>query len=421
MHKRILMAERSDAIRGVAETVLRQHGFEVISVASAEKALEVLKYSRPDLLIIGSGLTAGNKKPFFESLHSDPVTASIPMLLFDDSGGGELPLPPEVIIPQPFDPKEFLEKVMIFSGALPSDVQQTVLNPLEKASIDDELLDAALALDRIDVTESEVLDKSEAAPRVASGGSGDKLVGYDDNEKPQKDQPETRKVETVMIHDRADTDKSTGAEQKKTESSLSGTGKLEILTDQYGITDPGAFKAHDHDQSHDYEWFVNEMRKEVEASQALSAPPDTSHSDKAVSSDLNISEAAAIVDPVTPVAPHTPASKDANVKEVEKFIDEFKKEIKKARDEEPETIMVEADQSASEKAKTAQTRWEDTFEKDITPEKVNLFTQEFCSALAEKIAEKIVAKIDSEKLLNLLKTEILSYAQKIQKNVGQDR
>ena len=41
MRKRVLLAEQSDAIRGVAETVLRQNGFEVIPITTAEKALEV--------------------------------------------------------------------------------------------------------------------------------------------------------------------------------------------------------------------------------------------------------------------------------------------------------------------------------------------------------------------------------------------
>ncbi len=410
MRKRVLMAEQSDAIRGVAETVLRQHGFEVISVAAAEKALEVLKYSRPDLLIIGADLATGDKRPLYDKLQSDPKTASMALLLFDDPGGGELPFPPEVIIPLPFDPKEFLEKVMIFSGALPADVKQTVPSPLEKASLDDELLDAALALDRIDVTESEVIGKTDVAARTASPSSGDKLVGYDENEKAQKEPRESGKVETVMIRDRMDTDKSADAEKKKSELSLSGTGKLEILTDQYGIADPSAFKAGARDQSHDYEWFVDEMRKEVEATHAPPSPADTGRADKAIPPELKISEPASIVDPVTPVAPPTSAPKETTVTGVEKFIDEFKKEIKKARGDEPETIRLQADQSAAEKAGTTGPKWEESFEKNITPEQVNLFTRELCSELAEKIANKIVSKIDGDKLLHLIKSEILSRA-----------
>ena len=43
MHKRILIIEAADAVRGIAENVLRQNGYEVISVSDAEKALEVLQ------------------------------------------------------------------------------------------------------------------------------------------------------------------------------------------------------------------------------------------------------------------------------------------------------------------------------------------------------------------------------------------
>lgn len=407
MRKRVLLAEQSDAIRGVAETVLRQNGFEVISVAAAEKALEVLKFTRPDLMIIGGELATADQRPLYDKIRSDPETASIVLLLFEDAGGSNLPFPAEVVIPRPFDPKEFLEKVMIFSGEFKPDKKQAVPNPLEEASLDDDFLDAALGIDRIDVTDSEVMDKTTRIKTKATPKPAEKLIGFDHIEKDQQEDTESRKVESVMISDSTETDIGRHPQQKKPEPSPSASGKLEILTDQYGLADPNALQVDTESQAHDYEWFVNEMRKEAEASQVSSPPAGSGPADKAPASELTISEPASMVDPVTP-PPVTRESVPTQPKAtgVEKFINEFKKEVEKVRSDEPESIMLEADKSSGKTGVTEQ-KWENSLE-NITSEQVGLFTHQLCTELAERIADKIASKIDSDKLLNLIKNEILS-------------
>ncbi|HWR82677.1 MAG TPA: response regulator, partial [Candidatus Deferrimicrobium sp.] len=100
MRKRVLLAEQSDATRSVAESLLRQNGFEVISVAAAENALEVLKFTRPDLIILGGDMTTPDRKPLYERIRNDSKTSAIALLLFD-TAASDLPFPPEVIIPRP--------------------------------------------------------------------------------------------------------------------------------------------------------------------------------------------------------------------------------------------------------------------------------------------------------------------------------
>ena len=81
MRKRILLAEESDTIRGVAESVLRQNGYEVIAVTTGSKALEVLNFTRPDLLITGSDLVGPGGKQLYEIIQADPRIASLPCIL----------------------------------------------------------------------------------------------------------------------------------------------------------------------------------------------------------------------------------------------------------------------------------------------------------------------------------------------------
>jgi hypothetical protein len=91
---------------------------------------------------------------------------------------------------------------------------------------------------------------------------------------------------------------------------------------------------------------------------------------------------------------------------VEKFIDEFKKEIEKFRDHEPESIMIEAEKHPSQKRPvTTGSDWQETVEK-LTPDDVIRFTHEFAKELGRRVADLIVDKIDPEKLLRLMAAEI---------------
>lgn len=92
---------------------------------------------------------------------------------------------------------------------------------------------------------------------------------------------------------------------------------------------------------------------------------------------------------------------------VEKFIDEFKKEIELLRSSETEDLALESDKSRSNRS--GQLAWEDTVEK-ITFEQVDLFTRQVASELAEKLASKIAAKLDPDKLLQLIKDEVIARA-----------
>ncbi|RKX23796.1 MAG: hypothetical protein DRP47_12315, partial [Candidatus Zixiibacteriota bacterium] len=116
MHKKVLLAERSDATRNVTETVLRQNGFEVISVRSGEKALKVLSVNSPDLMIIGEELQGHDGKQLYQCVQENKAISSVPMLLLTDSADTSLPFPQEIIITRPVDTRDILEKARIFSG-----------------------------------------------------------------------------------------------------------------------------------------------------------------------------------------------------------------------------------------------------------------------------------------------------------------
>ena len=416
MRKRVLVAESADAVRQVVESVLRQNGYDVIAVSAAAKAAEVLQFSRPDLIVAGGDLTDEGHRPFYEIVQNDPKTSSLPLLVLEPADKSSVSLPSEVVITRPIDPKDFIQRVGIFLGQATNAPRPSVANPINAAPTDDSFLDAALGLDRLDVTSSEDMDKTGVVKTPKSKSATGKITAYDDTGGDDT-MGDSRKVESLIIHDES-TDIRPQETRPPKKSEGPGAGKLEIMPDQYGISDPEAFQQKSERPTHDYDWFVSAMRDEVASVESKTAtttpsggpkpPPPVSDSQK-----LHMTETASIIDPITSAvtplsaAPSGTGAKRSQTEGVEKFIDEFKREIELLRAREPEPSDMPALSPAPVTAGSM--AWEEEVEA-LTADQVRLFTRELSARLAERVAERIVAKIDPDKLLLLIKSEIVSAA-----------
>ena len=412
MRQRILIAEKSDAIRGVAETVLRQNGYEVISVSSAEKALEVLKFSRPDLMIVGADLVTRNNRPFYERIGEEPKAASIPLLLFADPGDESLPHPGDMRIPRPFDTKDFVRKVTncVRPAEMAKETAAVTHNPLAGSNVGDEMIDEALGLDHIEVMESEVMDKT-ATSRKASATEvnrkvNSQVVGLDDSQRGNLHHGDSGPiVESLHISDE-DTSKNTPREKPP----VADDG-LEIVSDHQAYQNPQALVGPE-SSDHDYEWFINEMKRDATAG----ANPKTEEAGSAEDiseispEELVFQNPSTMVDPYTP-PPEQKKSQDSNQSgNVEKFIDEFRKEVEKFRDDDlPSTDSV---QETGFRGKDDESLgWEETVER-LTPKEVAIFTRQVADKIGENVARIIVGRLDPDKLLRLLKQEIVDSARR---------
>jgi len=399
MRKRILVVESADAVRGIAETVLRQNGYEVISVAGIDRADEILHLSRPDLVIVGSELRTADQTPYYEKLLQDPNSASLPLLLLAPSEAPDLPFPEESVIPQPLDPKLFLEKVSAFAGRTDVPPSGNQVNPLGGSAVDDEFLDAALGLDQIDVTDSEMMNKTSMRRLKTSKASPEKLVGYDHFVDDDEDLSETSRIDSLIIEEDTTTI-GHKAGMSKTPPPVSATSKLEIAEDQYGLEKPDdASTSDDAESTHDYDWFVNSMRNEAEA--PAPEPPQPKESDGSSDVSSGIADTASAVPGV---------QADRKSSGVDEFIDEFKKEMELLRSNEPESVVVQEDLAQPED-KQPVLAWEERLEK-LSAEEVGLFTTRFVSELSEKIARKLIDRIDPDELLRLIKEEVVRLASK---------
>lgn len=398
MAKKVLVAEASDAVRAVLEGLLRQNGFDVIGVGAADRAGEVLQFGRPDLIVTGADLVDAGHRAFFDRLQSDPKTSSIPMLVVEPADKSMVPLPPEIVISRPVDPGEFMQRVQIFMGQVANaPKKQATPAPSPIPAVDDSFLDAALGLDRIHVTASEDMDKTTTG-KVAKKKSTPIETSFAAGE--EDSLGDSRKVESLTIRDGSGDFKpaNTRPPQAPTQG---GTGKIEIVRDQYGMTDPGVLHQQAEQRVHDYDWFVNSMRDE--ASGVAKNPPTVrplSDSQK-----LSMTDTSSIIDPVTPATAAHPAVGGGKSRSegVEKFIDEFKKEIELLRSRESDPVETTPDPASQKSAGSVS--WVEQIE-SMSVEQLRPFTKELTAMLAERIAERIVSKIDPERLLTLVKEEL---------------
>lgn len=394
MAKRVLLAEASDTIRGVATTILRQNGYEVIAVATAQKALEVLNHTSPNLIITGSNLAGTGGSLFHERVAGDSRFAATPIILFVEPDQPSPPFPDEAVLRLPFDPKEFIDRVATFTAASSSEPAGSTANPLEGAGLEDAAIDAALGLDHLEVTDSEDMDKSTFGRKRRSKVT-DKMIGYDHSDTTDTGMSDSSRVESIIIRDEeGDIKPNTDVPHRPTP--FNASGKLDILdaSDQYGIANPEKLSGPAADANHDYDWFINEMQRESQK------PPGATDAETESSPELTVTDPASFVDPITP-PPASPPGEG-----VEKFIDEFKKEVDKIHNSEPQSVVIEPDPEPGD-GQSEERGWEDSLER-ITPSQIDLFKREFVDLLAEKIAQKIVDKIDSQKLLSMLKNEIVA-------------
>lgn len=408
MRQRILLAEESDTIRGVAESLIRQGGYELISVSEGNKVLEILEFTKPDLMIVASDLKGKGNKAVFEFIEENPRLSDIPMFVLSNPNETGLPFREEVILPKPFEPKDFMAKIhrLLPSGqpaAQPQKVHAQAAddNPLTSGDLNDDILDAALGLDQIEVTESEDMNQTKTSIKTGSKGKSEKLIGFDIKEADTEQPSDSGKVESLMIREDKDEISPNETGKTKQEQPQSSTGKLEILDDQYGLVDPSTLNSQDDNPDHDYNWFLDELKKDTEE---LENPGANKQKNLNESQKLTFEEPSSSLEPSTPVQQKNNASGG-----VDKFIDEFKKEVEKISSETPESITLNETQT---KADTKENMvWQDSVEQ-LNPETMQLFTRQLVSELAEKLADKIAVKIDSDKLLAMIKAEIVNRMKK---------
>ncbi len=426
MRKKIMVAEKSDAIRSIAETILHQNGYDVLTASTIEKAKELIIAGLPNMVIIGADLKDSAGNYLYDSLDENEVTSSIPLLIIADPDGRSLPYPDEVILPRPFNPSEFIERVKLFVGG-GLDENPLKQQPSDDAfpvdSIDDEFLDSALGVDNIEVEESEVLNQTTGIANIKKTQGPAKNKDVFDTLQPDDENGKAGKSETVESLLIRDEDSGKVSTEEKKPDDPSTSSNLEISPDQYGFTDDEPkpvekpVEQPKPDKKHDYDWFIDEMKKEG------GKPGTTPAKEKSDTDDSGLVKTpnSDAVEPISlPQSKTTAASSDKAKAEaqitpggVDKFISDFKEEAERISAGEKsspnathtsgktptETISTQVvDKPAQESKDAPSVRQID--------EEVRHFCNNLVEILSEKLAKKIVDKIDKDELYEIIQKDL---------------
>jgi len=79
--KSILLVEDSRFLRRANERVLAKAGYEVVTAADGEEALQLARTSVPDLILLDMLLPKLGGPEVLRALRSDPATAAIPVVV----------------------------------------------------------------------------------------------------------------------------------------------------------------------------------------------------------------------------------------------------------------------------------------------------------------------------------------------------
>ena len=114
---KILLIEDEDFLRRIFKTRLVMDGYDVTDVGSAEKALDCLKETAPDLIILDLYLPQMNGFEFLKCLKANPARGNTPVLILSGLGqeadirkGLELGAQ-EFIVKTNVSPPELLNKI----------------------------------------------------------------------------------------------------------------------------------------------------------------------------------------------------------------------------------------------------------------------------------------------------------------------
>ncbi|MEW5945408.1 MAG: response regulator [bacterium] len=123
--KKILVVDDESDVVTYLSTLFQENGYDTVSAADGNEAMEKLKTEKPDLISLDISLPKKSGVKFYREIKGDPDTRNVPVVIVtaitgygDDreafkrfiSTRRQVP-PPEGFILKPIDTKELLETV----------------------------------------------------------------------------------------------------------------------------------------------------------------------------------------------------------------------------------------------------------------------------------------------------------------------
>ncbi len=214
MSHKILVADHSPAVRNVAGSILRKHGYEVLFAENGADALAAARASKPDIVLLDGCMPDLEGKQLVREFKQDPELEQIAVVVLTSKEQAQEKTELEqtgadALISEPFSPGEILEQVM------------------------------------------SLLSQREASPRVEEVTEHKGLYS--------EEADSTERVERQEV-----------SLSEKNEQAEDGLDIVET-SDLMGDLDP-SLPGSDEQLAHGFEWFLDELKKETREEQRT-APP----------------------------------------------------------------------------------------------------------------------------------------------------
>jgi len=330
--KKILLVENSPTIISVADSLLRQQGFDVTCLSDGSQAVDFVKEEMPDLILSSLSLPGIDGIQLCKKITEDPTTGGIPVILLvgdkDDAYLDKIELcGARAQIKKPFSPKELLLVVEKYTGIEMSNTTSTLVDQSTKGA---PKLKPRVAPKEIRTSTRSIVDTNKTGAKV-------------------------KKHETVFNLDwndlKGEAEKEAAARGHETDES-----GLILEEDQYGLTNlaDDVVPLQNESQEEDYEWFVSSIKEESDDSVGGKKAPI----------------AKKIVQNETPSRKLENQQSNDDTK-YRQFLEQFKKET-------------------------------DVLTKDKPSAGSSIDVNWMVDAIAEKLAQKIVEKLDRQELAQII-------------------
>jgi twitching motility two-component system response regulator PilH len=331
--KKILVVENSPTIISVADSLLRQRGYDVTCLSDGWKALEYTRDEKPDLILTAISLEGINGIELSKKIIADPVIGGIPIiLLIGEKDSGYLDQADlsgaRGRLKKPFSPKELLQVVEKYTGS------------------------------SVSGSDVKIVDQSAEGQPKLKGSVSPREIGTSMQTSPAGDEtnPETKHETVVNIKWEDISNDQADETVPSKEDELNDAGLI-IDDDQYGLTKSPEELASDRaGQDEDYDWFIGEMKKDIEE-------PKTA-SERAPKPQPKTEARVAYTDIGSPVG-----SKDES--KYREFLNQFRQDAD----------VLTTDQSS-------------------TDDQIDL--NRLTDRIADKLAQKIVEKLDKQELKRII-------------------
>ena len=125
VNKKILVVDDEPDVRAYLEMLLKDHGYDTVSAANGEEALEQLRSERPDLVTLDISMPETTGVRFYKEIKSDPDFEAVPVVIVTAVTGyagdpygfmkfissrSNVPSP-EGFFPKPIEKDEFLAAI----------------------------------------------------------------------------------------------------------------------------------------------------------------------------------------------------------------------------------------------------------------------------------------------------------------------